>query len=225
MIGIALLALSLLGVALVGYRLLRRALGRVKLLPEELALAAAWVFVGGGLVWLSAYVRGEMLLGFVAPWTWLAAAHFGAAGFGALTITALACRAVSSAAALAPLRTLLAVHPVSYLVTAAGISGVPHCNELGAACYELLFVTQLGAFLLGRPNRIERGPRILVAVAMAVPVVTLVPSLAWAWGAPLFDLSGMIRYHGLVNAIGHVGLGLVAFAWGRPEAHSPLRTT
>src|SRR5512139_1103494 len=106
MIGHALLALSLLGIALVGYRLLRRALGRAKLLPEEVALAVAWVFVGGGLVWLSVYLRGEMLLGFAAPWTWLAAAHFGAAGFGALTITALACRAVTSAHALALLRTL-----------------------------------------------------------------------------------------------------------------------
>jgi hypothetical protein len=225
MIGLALLALSLLAVALVGFRLLKRALGRDKLLPEELALAAAWIFVGGGLVWLSAYLRGETLLGFTAPWTWLAAAHFGAAGFGALTITALACRAVTSDHALALLRTLLAVHPVAYLVTAAGISGVPHCNELGAVSYELIFVMQLGAFVLGRPNRMKRGPRVVAALAMLVPVVTLVPSLAWAWGAPLFDLSGMIRYHGLVNAIGHAGLGLVAFGWGRPEAHSPLRAT
>jgi hypothetical protein len=224
-IGVAVLALSLLAALLVGYRLLQRALRRVKLLPEELALAAAWIFVGGGLVWLSVYLRGETLLGFAAPWTWLAAAHFGAAGFGALTITALTCRAVSGAHALGLLRTLLVVHPVAYLVTAAGISGVPHCNELGATCYELIFVMQLGAFVLGRPSRIARGPRVVAAFAMLVPIVTLVPSLAWAWGAPLFDLSGMIRYHGLVNAVGHVGLGLVAFGWGRPEAHSPLRPT
>jgi hypothetical protein len=39
----------------------------------------------------------------------------------------------------------------------------------------------------------------------------------------MFDLMGMVRYHGLVNAIGHVGLGLVAFAFGRPEAHAPMR--
>ncbi len=223
MIGYALLVLTLPVVAVVGYRLLRRALGREKVLPEELALAAAWIFVGGGLVWLSVYLRGETLLGFTAPWTWLAAAHFGAAGFGALTITALACRAVSNAHAIALLRTLLVVHPVAYLVTAAGISGVPHCNEMGAVSYEVIFLSQLGAFLLGGPHRIERGPRVLVAVALLVPVVTLVPSLAWAWGAPLFDLAGMVRYHGLVNAIGHVGLGLIAFGWGRPEAHSPLR--
>jgi hypothetical protein len=222
-IGNALLAVALLGVALVGYRLLRRAFGRVQVLAEEVALGLAWIFVGGGLIWLSAYLRGETLLGFAAPWTWLAAAHFGAAGFGALTITALTCRTVSNALSLSVLRALLVVHPLAYLVTAAGISGVPHCNELGATAYELIFVTQLGAFVLGRPDRIAGGPRLVVALSLLVPVVTLVPSLAWAWGAPLFDLSEMIRYHGLVNATGHVGLGFVAFGWGRPEAHSSFR--
>jgi len=222
-IGIALLTVALLGVALIGYRLLRRALGRVHVLAEEVALALAWTFVGGGLIWLGAYLRGEKLLGFAAPWTWLAAAHFGAAGFGALTITALTCRAVSNARALSMLRALLVVHPVAYLVTAAGISGVPRCNEVGATAYELIFVTQLGAFVLGRPDRIARGPRLVVALSLLVPVVTLVPSLAWAWGAPLFDLSEMIRYHGLVNAVGHLGLGLIAFGWGSPEAHSSPR--
>jgi hypothetical protein len=34
---------------------------------------------------------------------------------------------------------------------------------------------------------------------------------------------GMVRYHGLVNAIGHVGLAWVALGWARPEARSPLR--
>ena len=108
------------------------------------------------------------------------------------------------------------------MVTAAGISGFLYCDELGATAYELIFVTQLGAFVLGRPNRIARGPRLLVVLALAVPVATLVPALAWAWGNPIFDMTGMVRYHGLVNAIGHVGLGLAAFALGRPQSHSTI---
>lgn len=56
-----------------GWALLRRALARPVLLQEEGALAAAWVFVGGLLVWLRAFVRGSTLLGFGEPWTWLAA--------------------------------------------------------------------------------------------------------------------------------------------------------
>lgn len=206
-----------------GLVLLRKALGRQRVLPEEVALAAAWVFVVGGLVWLRAFLGDSTLLGFGAPWTWLAASHFAAAGFGALTITALTCRAVSDARALRILRMLLVAHPVAYLVTAAGISGVRHCNELAAVSYELIFATQLVAFMFCGADRMARGPGYMLVVALAVPVVTLVFALAWAFGRPLFDLGGMVRYHGLVNAMGHVGLGLAAFAWGRPHAHSPAR--
>jgi hypothetical protein len=215
-------AAILLAIA-IGCALLRRAFARAEVLPEEVALAAAWVFVVGGLVWLNAFLSGSTLLGFSAPWTWLAASHFAAAGFGALTITALTCRAVSNPRAVRVLRVLLVVHPAAYLVVAAGISGIPFCDEAGAAAYGLLFVTQLGAFVLGRADRIARGPRRLVLLALMVPVGTLIPAVAWAWGSPMLDLAGMVRYHGVVNALGHVGLGLLGFAWGRPRAHSPLR--
>jgi len=206
----------------IGGALLRRALAREERLPEEVALAVAWVFVVGSFVWLAAFLSDSTLLGFGRPWTWLAASHFAAAGFGALTVTALTCRIVSGGRPLHTLRVLLFAHPVAYLVTAAGVSGLPYCDELGAATYELIFVTQLGAVVIGRPNRIARGPRLLAVLALIVPVGTLVPALAWAWGDPVLDFGGMVRYHGLMNAIGHVGLALVAFAWGRPQAHSRI---
>ncbi len=216
-------ALPALVATVVGAAALRRAFSRQELLAEEFALAFAWVFVVGSCVWLGAFLSDSELLGFVAPWTWLAASHFAAAGFGALTMTALSCRIVSDPRALKVLRFVLFVHPVAYLVTAGGISGYRYCDELGATLYELLFVTQLCAVVFGGAKRIANGPKWLVTFALAVPVVTLVPALAWAWGSPVFDLLGMVRYHGLVNAIGHVGLGLVAYGWGRPEAHSPFR--
>ncbi|WP_269543070.1 YndJ family transporter [Cerasicoccus fimbriatus] len=200
-----------------GSFLLRRAWLLPARLPEEFALAVAWVFVVGSLFWLGVFLSGSTFLGFGAPWTWLTAAHFAFAGFGALTVTALSCRVVSSQRALSILRILVVVHPIIYLVTAAGITGIPYCDEVGAAVYEVLFVTQLAAVVCGRPTRMARGPRMLLMVALAVPVVTLIPALAWAFGRPLFDIAGMVRYHGTVNAVGHVGLGLVAFAWGRPR--------
>lgn len=213
----------MLAAVVAGAILLRRALGRTRVLPEEVALAAAWVFIVGSLVWLAVYLNGSTLLGFGEPWTWLAAAHFATAGFGALTMTALCCRAVSSPRALRALRQLLFAHPVAYLVTAAGILGWPYCDEAGATGYALIFVLQFGAFVLGRPDRIATGPRYVVGLALAVPVATMVPALAWAWGVPILDLWEMVRYHGVVNAAGHVGLGLAGFAWGRPPAHAPLQ--
>jgi hypothetical protein len=219
---VALLAVPVLLAITAGCVLLKRAFARPELLPEEIALAAAWVFIVGSLVWLGVFLSESTLLGFGAPWTWLAAAHFAAAGFGALTVTALSCRVVSGRRALGHLRILLIAHPVAYLVTAGGIMGFRYCDEAGAAGYELIFITQLGALVLGRPDRMARGPRVLLVLALVVPVATLVPALAWAFGRPILYLDGMIRYHGLVNAIGHVGLGLAALLWGRPPSHSVI---
>jgi hypothetical protein len=220
---VAILAVPFVLAIIVGSVLLRRAFTRPKVLPEEIALAAAWVFVVGSLVWLGVFLSGTNLLGFGAPWTWITAAHFAFAGFGVLTITSLSCRVVSRRQALKVLRVLLMMHPIAYLVTAGGILGFRYCDEIGAVSYELIFVTQLGAVVLGHPYRIARCPLLLLIPALAVPVVTLIPALAWAWRRPIFDMDEMVRYHGLVNAIGHVGLGLVAFAWGRPESHSIMQ--
>jgi len=220
---IAILTVPVLLAITVGCTLLRRAFARQELLPEEIALAAAWIFVVGCLVWLGVFLSGSSLLGFGSPWTWITAAHFAFAGFGALTVTAFSCRVVSNPRALRILRVLLIAHPIAYLVTAAGILQFRYCDKVGPAIYALIFVTQLGAVVLGRPNRIARAPRLLVAFALTVPVATMMPALAWAWGSPIFDITGMVRYHGIVNAVGHVGLGLFAFAWGRTPSHSIIR--
>jgi YndJ-like protein len=113
------LALVAIGV---GITLLRRAFARRELLPEEFALAGAWVFLVGSVLWLGVFLSDSSLLGFYAPWTWLTASHFAAAGFGALTVTALACRTVANARARRVLRVLLVVHPVVYLITAIPIA-------------------------------------------------------------------------------------------------------
>ena len=220
---IAILSLPVLLSVTVGCILLRRAFARKELLPEEIALAGAWIFVVGSLVWLGVFFNGSTLLGFGSPWTWITAAHFAFAGFGALTVTALCCRVVAHRAALTVLRALLIVHPVAYLVTAADILGFPYCDEVGATGYSLIFIIQLGAVVFGSPDRMAPRPLLVLVIALTVPVFTMVPALAWAWGVPIFDLSEMVRYHGIVNAVGHVGLGFFAFAWGRPMSHSAIR--
>ncbi len=204
----------------IGLILLRRAFSYSEKLPEEFALAVAWVFVVGGLFWLGVYFSDSIFLGFGVPWTWLAAAHFIFAGYGALTITAMTCRVISSKLAQRWIRVLIFIHPVSYLITAGGILGYPYCDELGATGYAFIFITQLGAFFFGKPNRMSKGPLVLFAISLIVPLGTIIPALSWAWGSPIFGIYDMVRYHGVANAIGHVCLGLTAFGWGRPKAHS-----
>lgn len=220
---LALLAVPVALAIAIGSVLLRRAFARHEILPEEIALAAAWIFLVGSLVWLGAFFSGSSLLGFGEPWTWITSAHFAFAGFGALTMTALACRLVSNSRALRILRALLIAHPAAYLVTAFGILGFRFCDEVGAAAYAMIFAIQLGAVVVGKPDRMARGPVIFVVIALIVPLVTMVPAIAWALGRPMFDLAGMAQYHGIVNAVGHVGLGLFAFAWGRVPSHSAIR--
>jgi len=218
---IALLALPCIAALVLGGRQLLRALRRPQILPEELALAGAWVFAVGGLLWLGVHLRGASLLGFTAPWTWLAALHFFFAGFGALSLTALCCRATAHPRALKLLRALLLVHPAAYLITAAGIMGARACDEIGALGYALIFLCQGTAVWWGSPYRMPLAPMRLLRLSLAVPLFTMVPALAWAWNRPLFELPDMVRYHGIVNAIGHVGMGWLAFAWGRPPAQPP----
>ena len=206
----------------IGIFLLRRAFSRSKILPEEIALAGAWIYVVGALVWLGVYLGGGSLLGFGAPWSWLAALHFMFAGFGSLTVTALACRVVSSSRSLRVLRLLLLAHPAAYLMTAAGISGFRFGEEWGAIGYALIFYLQFFAFTMGRRREISDHLRVGLTFALAVPLVTILPALAWAWDRPVFDLPDMVRYHGIVNAVGHVGLGLLVFLCCRPRAHAPL---
>lgn len=220
---IAILILPASLAILIGSVLLKRAFARQKILPEEIALAAAWVFVVGSFVWLGVFLKDATLLGFGTPWTWITAAHFAFAGYGALTITALSCRIVNEFKALKVLRFLLIAHPIAYLVTAAGILGVRYCNEIATTGYMLIFITQFFSVVLGQPTRIGRAPFTLLVIALLVPVITMIPALAFSWGRPIFDLWGMVQYHGIVNAIGHVGLGLVAFAWSRPLSHSVIR--
>ncbi|MEO1855999.1 MAG: YndJ family transporter [Rubritalea sp.] len=217
---IAILATPVVLAIVTGSILLKKALTKPVILPEEIALAAAWVFIVGSLVWLGVFLSESTLLGFGAPWTWITAAHFAFAGFGALSITSLSCRMVSSQRSLKVLRGLLIAHPIAYLVTAAGILGFRFCDEIASASYAVIFVVQLSAVVFGRPTRISRSPMLLAVVSLSVPLVTMVPAIAWAWGRPIFDMADMVRYHGIVNAVGHVGLGFVAFAWGRPQSHS-----
>lgn len=176
-------------------------------LPEvrvwELGLLVGLVFLGAGGTWLLVYGTGSSLLGFSGGWALLASAHGHAAGFGALTITALIARLSPG-----PLTTtLVALHPLGFGLVASGITGIPGLELAGTVVYVTIFVIQFGVVLrLRRP---------LLIVACAVPLLTLSLALNWALGFRQLDLFQMAWFHGLVNAIGHVGLGAVALIRSR----------
>jgi len=218
---IAILALPVLGAVTAGLMQLRNAFRRPVLLPEDLALAFAWIYPVGAAFWLEAWLTGSRRLGFEAPWTWLTAAHFLVAGFGALTVSAWMTRTVSQAGARHVLYGVLIAHPIAFAAVAAGLAGVPLADEIGTLVYGSLFIVQGITFIVASRSEGSALARIGLGLAVWVPVFTLVPAVGWAWGRPAWSLDEMVVYHGLTNAIAHVGLGLAMLAWLRPPRRLP----
>lgn len=84
----ALLCLPTIGAAAMFTFQVIRTARRPVLALEDLMMALAWVFLVGAAFWAEAWLSDSSQLGFEAPWTWLTAAHFIVAGFGALSVSA-----------------------------------------------------------------------------------------------------------------------------------------
>lgn len=194
-----------------GARALRRALPLRLARAPELGLALAWGWAVGGAVWLLVGASGGSLLGFRGTWAWLTAAHFHAAGFAAVSITALVVRHTGHGAWLLP------AHIVAFGLIAAGITGSHRLEQLGTVAYLLLFGAQLLLALRGGLHRKRGG--VLALVTLAVPLATLTLAADWSLGARRLDLVGMAWLHGLVNALGHAVLGVLAL--GRLTQETP----
>lgn len=206
-LGLALSALYMLGGVALGARAVPRALSRPLLQASEVGLAAAFIWVVGGGVWLATAASGGTLRGFGGTWALLTAAHFHAAGFAAIAVTALLVRALDRGA------WLLAAHPIAFALVAAGIDGSPALEKAGTVAYMALFAAQ---WMLAVQARIwRRRGGWITWLALTVPLVTLSLAADWALGARRFDLHQMAWAHGLSNAVGHgllglFGLGLMA---------------
>lgn len=211
-LGAAVALLSVFG----GLHQLRQALQRPLLAPEDFSLAFAYLFPMGAAVWGTAWLTDTSFMGFAAPWTGLTAAHFLVAGFGALTVSSWLARTISGRRARQLMSVLLVVHPLAFSLVAAGLSGYPSSDKAGAVLYLLVFIAQLILFLFSSHIRGPGPVRAGMSLALAIPVLTMLPALGWAWDRPYWGINDMVRWHGLANALGHVGLGLVMLAILRP---------
>lgn len=220
---VALLSVPVVAAGAAGFLLLREAARRPQPAAEDIMQALAWAYPIGAAVWLEAWLTGSSLLGFGAPWTWLTASHFMTAGFGALSVSAWMTRMTSGRARLVMLAVLFA-HPVAFAAVAAGLSGVPMADEVGAPLYATLFLVQACVYCIASQRRGPRIARLGLGLALLVPVFTLLPAVGWAWGRALWSMDGideMVRYHGITNAVGHAALGLAMLAWIRPPRRAP----
>ncbi|HEY8599233.1 MAG TPA: YndJ family transporter [Thermomicrobiales bacterium] len=183
---------------------------------EEVAIDAGLgsLVVGGG--WLCASRAGLPLGGFSEPIVSLTAAHFHYAGFGALLLAGLAGRHWPVAPAL-PRRLLrlivagiIAAIPLVALAISDLLPEPPGAFLLTVCLLALSGVVATLVRRLGSP--VARG---LLLVSALAPLLPMALACAYTLRDP-FPMIGltiplMVRFHGLVNAIGFVLCGLLAW--------------
>ena len=199
---------------------------RPAFLFEEVIIDAALACVPICALWFVVYQLRAELFGFGGFWALLTALHFLFAGFGTLLMVGLAGRIFAigdwlrwrwyrlSAVGLALALPLLAL----------GIASHGWLETFGAAMY----VVCLPAFgLLVQVQLWQEQPlglnaRALLGLAALCVFPTMALAAAWAFlraSAPAIET--MVRVHGVLNAFGFVGLGLLAFRLRPPPARAP----
>lgn len=197
---------------------LSRLLTRARLRAAELAIDVALLVLPGAAVWLLVF-RGEWFLGgFGGLSAVLTAAHFHAAGFGTLVMAGLLGRALAGAGWLARAHAATATAlMIAFPLLAAGIgSGIRGIELAGAGLY-VVALPALALLQIAAAIRLRDRPgwsRALLGLSAAT--LLLGATLAGVFAAQGFygaavPIATMLRLHGLVNAIGFVGLGLLAW--------------
>jgi hypothetical protein len=225
--GAASLALAGLWLAFTGLAALHglhRFRTRARLSLAELVIDLALLWLPGAAVWLLVY-RGELVLGgFGGLAALLTASHFHAAGFATLMMTGLLGRALAGITAPVASTIYRLTAPallLAFPLLAAGIGGAIRPLELAGAGLYAVFLPVLAALQI-RAAIGTRGPTLwrglLVLSALAVLFATAFAArfaMQGFYGAAV-PISTMLRYHALVNMLGFLALGLLAWSRLRP---------
>ncbi len=199
--------------------------------PDALACLAASGWLPAGAVWLVAHRGGWSLAGFHEPIVELTVAHFHVAGFVAATVLATAHGRLAGGPGTGRRRlanlALFGVCVAPFVVAIGHLAGPvvelagTTLTVSGFASYAALVLTSrtsnLAAVRVGALAPVRVGALATVRVGALAPFVPLVFAVAYAlapvFGTPAWSIDTMVRYHGLVNA---VGFGLVSlFGWRR----------
>lgn len=171
---------------------------------STLDLGLLYSLVGG--TWCFAFGWRGGLMGFDRTLTLLTATHFCYVTLGAMPWAACAARAGTAPMA------LLRLYWVSPALVAAGITLSHirgHATWLEALAVSAQVAATAGISLLSLRHH---G---LITLSALCSLLTMLLALNYAWGrllqAPHLDLAWMIPYHGLLNAVGFVSLGLLGW--------------
>ncbi len=191
-----------------------RGLGRA----DELCVDAGLLYLPVGGAWLLASRLGINPLGFGDTIVLLTAIHFHYAGFAAPILAGMAGRRLAAArpSAWGIFRVVATGVVAGVPLVAAGITISP-ALEVAAACILAGSLAALSALTLYAivPTLRRRSAQALLVISAAAAVIAMLFAVAYAVGefaqAPIVGIPRMIEVHGLVNALGFVLCGLIAW--------------
>ncbi len=201
-----------------------RLAGRRPFCPAASTKDLGLIYAPVGGVWTFAFAWQRGLMGFDPTMTMLTGVHFCYVTLGAMQWAGWAGQYLPHTRWYRALTGLMWVSPA---LVAAGIththwSGHPTWGEGLAVLAQVVATSGLSLLWVG--HRFKAGlPGGMVTLSALCSLVTMALALNYAWGrllhAPHLDLSWMIPYHGLLNALGFVSLGLLGFRSisGRPD--------
>ncbi len=175
--------------------------------------------VGG--IWSLAYASQGSLMGFDASMTLLTAVHFCYVTLGAMQWAQRASQQLTEQPFLKAFNALLMGAPalvavgITYSFHQLGPSMAAHSTvpELAAVSLQVLATSGISlVWLIQGASRVPLRWKAGLQISAAFSLLTMGLALNYAcgryFGLPHLDLSWMIPYHGMVNALGFVTLGL-----------------
>lgn len=197
--------------AMAGFALLRwRRRGRLD--AAETTLDLGFVYAPVGAIWALAYAWQGSLMGFDPLMTLLTGDHFLYVTLGAMPWAAQVGRVLGKPPIYRGLAALLWASPalVATGITLSHALGQPTLVESLAVTAQVAATSGISLLWLFRGSR---SP--VLGLSALCSLLTMALAFNYAWGRwldlPHLELAWMIPYHGLVNALGFVSLGLLAW--------------
>lgn len=206
---------------------LQRMLTRPVLALEELCIDAGFVYTAISGIWFVAYCAEIRLLSFNSSFVLLTAIHFVYISLGALITAGMVGRRLYNTPRWKTYQRIARVVIIAPLFVAVGITftqvtGIIFIESLSVLVLASSFV--LLALLITSTAPQNTLSRWLLIFATVSLLLTMGFALAYTIGRLsnlwMLSLETMIQWHGWLNALGFVGLSLVAWRLDTPPSHT-----
>lgn len=180
----------------------------------DLAWPVAFAYLVVGTVWLGADRLGLEPAGFAPPFVQLTAVHFVYAGFASTLVAALVRRETAPAAPRSSATAVILVGVAPPMI-ALGFTAVDALLTVGAVVLTIGLYVVAALLWLGVAPTAPPTARVLLRLSALAVLAPMLLAVHWAAGATFgfrsLSIPTMAMTHGVMNAVGFVGLGLAGW--------------